>query len=518
MFWKRKSRWTKSNPSWTSIMGEHISLLRSGDYNRIPSVFCVFAYNHNTLKTDAANALCGVLEKATFDDLTRIDEQMRQTTSIEWFINWRDYSIDDFFTVDMNEDERRAVTIFASFNPNGFIRERAVNMMKIYVNTLPFVLLRQNDWVPQVRTAASETVDYRLANLSDRELSTALPFVDKVSRSGRLQNKDLHVNRIYTALVSPGNENELLAGFRSKNIRTRRICTNALFNTPIPRYDLAFSRLKYESDPFLRTKIFQWLSESNQNMDDVVDRFLKDKFPLNRLSAFNYICETNKNMALQVAQSLLLDNSYVIRENARYYLKNMNFDIDYRAFYKSYLTDCTASAIYGLGETGTAEDADVVDKYLNAPKISIVRAAMTAVMQLSNEKYVDVITDFLADNRDGIVKTARNLIIKTASIDYPKIMNIFRATPRVNTKQKCFSILLTASKWQRLIFILDAMKSSEDEITETALVALRRWLGSYNNSYATPSEAQKEQIVKSIECIGNKFTVNIQRQLLFLVK
>ena len=128
------------------------------------------------------------LRPICFDDLVRVDEQMRQTTSMEWSIDWRRISIDNFFTSEMSKDARRAVIVFASFNPNGFIRERAVRMMKDYDGTLPFAILRLNDWVAQVQTAAIEIADYRLSNLAADELIAALPFADKLSRSGRIRN------------------------------------------------------------------------------------------------------------------------------------------------------------------------------------------------------------------------------------------------------------------------------------------------------------------------------------------
>ena len=497
-------------------MKEHLSLLKAGDYNRIPSVFCAFAYDCHDFKVEVAKALCDVLDKSTFDDLVRIDEQMRQATSMEWSINWRNYTIDDFITSDMSASECRSVTIFASFNPNGYIRERAVQMMKGFYGTLPFVILRQNDWVSQVRVAASEVVDYRLANLSEGELISALPFTDKLSRSERLQDSEIYVNRIYLTLTSL--ENELIAGLSSKNIRTRRICTKMLFNTLNPRYDLAFDRLVDESDPFLRSKIFRQLLESNQNMDAIVDRFLMDKFLQNRLLAFQYICEHNQETALHIAQNLLIDKNATVRESARYYLKNNRVDIDFRAFYKSHFKDRTVSAILGLGETGIPEDAKEIEDYLSVSQISIVRAAMTAVMRLASTKYVELITEFLADNRVGIVTTAKNLIIKTALIDYSRITEIFYATPYKITKQKCFSILLTTRKWPRLILILDVLESGESEIAESATVALQRWVGNYNRSFVTPNEAQIKQIRESIDRLGNKLPLNMQRQLAFMLK
>ena len=189
MFWNKNNK-----PSWFgSKLNEYESALQSGDYSTIPWIFCVLSENHTVAKTVAAKQLRAALDKLSFDELIRIDEQMRQTTSMEWSINWRNYSLDKFFTPEMGEPERRAVVVFASFNPNGFIRERAVRLMKDYPGTLPFTILRQNDWVSQVRSAAVETTDHRLLHLSDGELIAALPFADKLSRSGRAKGGNTYI-------------------------------------------------------------------------------------------------------------------------------------------------------------------------------------------------------------------------------------------------------------------------------------------------------------------------------------
>ena len=86
MFWNNKPGW------FGSKLNDYGSALQSGDYSAIPWIFCVFAENHTASKTVAAELLCAALEKMTFDELVRIDEQMRQTTSMEWSINWRNYS------------------------------------------------------------------------------------------------------------------------------------------------------------------------------------------------------------------------------------------------------------------------------------------------------------------------------------------------------------------------------------------------------------------------------------------
>lgn len=527
MFWNKKNNSKNASeqrvlihtsPGWYgSKLSDYGSALKAGDYTVISQIFCVFTENHAPSKNYAAQLLSDVLDVISFDEWIRIDAQMRQTTSMEWFINWRDYSIESLFTSEMSETECRAVTVFASFNPNGFIRERAVRMMKDSVGTLAYIVLRQNDWVPQVREAALESAVYRLSHLSSGELVAALPFIDKVNRGERIINKNICMKQVYRALTSDENRNDLVAGFRAANIRTRRICTNAVFNAERPEYELAYERIKQETDPFLRAYVFQKLMENKQDKD-VVDQFLKDRYPLNRRLAFRYICDKNQENTLQVAQNLLLDKSAVVRRDARNYMNRVFPDFNYQEFYRDHLEDCTFSAISGLGEIGKIEEADLLKRYLSASQSSIVRAAMTSVMRLDNEKYAPIITEFLADDRAGIVKTARNLIIKIVSPNYERVMEIYHSSPYENTKKKCFSILLNAAKWQKLIFILGVLETRSEDITESAKVALRQWVERFNRSYATASKVQIEEISEKVGRLNGKIPSELHRRLVFFLR
>jgi len=508
-----------SKPGWFGQqLNNNIASLQTGNYGTVPWILCVFSENHELYKEVAAKALCEALDKMTFDDLVHVDEQMRQTTSMEWSINWRKFSLENFFTAKMSGNERRAVIIFASFNPNGFIREKAVQMMKDYSSTLPFILLRQNNWVQQVRTTSVDTTNYRLMHLSKGELLAALPFADKLSRAGRLQKPNVEVKRIFTALTAKLNEKDMLAGLQSNNIRMCRICTIALFNAETPRYDLAFVRLQAEPEPFLRTTIFRNLKAIGQNMNAVIERFIKDKYPLNRVLAFHYLCDTENSSTQNIAVELLLDKSADVRKEVRYYLNSRKMEFDYRTYYKSKLTDKVISAIYGLGETGKSEDTADIEAYLHSPLVSVARAAMTAVMRLNPAKYVPEITELLADERASMVKTACNAIIKFGFTDYSRILEILKTSPYENTKKKCFSILLTATKWQRLIYILDVLENGKKEIEENTYDALVRWILSYNRSYMAVTEMQQSIISESLTRLERKIPVQLQKQLRFLLR
>ena len=491
--------------------------LASGEYSVVPRVFRILAEGDAVLQNAAADALRWTLGKMTFEELARIDRQMRQGYPSEWGVDWHQHTIDSFLTLSMTANMRRAVVTFASFCPNGFIREQAVRMMKDFADTLAFALLRLNDWVPQVRDAAKETVDYRLTHPLWGELIAALPFADKLRRAGKAGDSHAHINRIYAALATPENAEELTAGLESDNIQTRRMCIDALFASENPDFNLAFDRLRREAEPPLRADIFRLLQSAGQNMDAAAAWLLRDSNPRNRMQAFRYICENRQGEALQTVHHLLLDKNAAVRENARDYVSANRPGFDYSAFYRARLADCAAPAIFGLGEVGKAEDAAAIEGYLDAPQSRTVQAAMTSLMRLDKTKYAPAIAGLLADERPGVVRVARNLLVKAAA-DYGRIMEIFRCTSYNNTKLKCLSILLTAGKWQRLIYILDAMETGGGEMAEPAKAALARWISDRNRSYAVASKAQLQEIAARMERLGSKLPADMRRQLAFLLR
>ena len=227
MFWKKKRGWFGEH------LEENIKALNEGDLRRLPWIFCVFSEENSQSKLLAAKALNNVLKSFEFDDIIRIDMQMRQTTSMEWSINWREQKIGNFFTSTMNIEERKSVLIFASFNANGFIRERAVQMMGDHDGSLPYIILRQNDWVLQVRQSASKAFDKKMQNLSKGEILTSLPFAEKLKWSSRGSDGE-YTQKLFDKLISPEHKEDLARGLQSQNLRTRRICIGAIFEASQP--------------------------------------------------------------------------------------------------------------------------------------------------------------------------------------------------------------------------------------------------------------------------------------------
>ena len=511
MFINRKKSW------FSDQLEENIKALEKGDYSRIPWIFCVFSEQHTVSKQIAAQALSCTLNQMNFDEIIRIDEQMRQTTSMEWSIDWKKKRIEDFFTPKMSYTERRAVIVFASFNPNGFIREKAVLMMKDYDNTLPYIILRQNDWVLKVRQTASLSFNERLQKLSNGELLTSLPFAEKLKLSTRGSHGE-YTKLFFDKLASPNHRADLMNGLQSKNIRTRRICINALLETSKPNANLALEHLLKEPDPFLRSMLFKKLCLLQIQMHDIARKLLNDKFPVNRVLALQYLYNEGIEDIEDIATILLLDKNASVRGLAREILQEYRSGFDFRSFYLTALNNSPASAIAGLGETGEKADTQHIDIYLGDNRIAVVRATLITLLKLDKEKYKKNISEMLNDSRVGIVKTAQQLILKHSIQDYDLTQNIFWNTPYEHTKIKCAIILFSASKWHRLIYMLEALSSDVDNVQSLTLLAIKKWTTTFNRSQIQINEQQMKHIFELIENLNNILPESMRKELLFLVR
>lgn len=270
-----------------------------------------------------------------------------------------------------------------------------------------------------------------------------------------------------------------------------------------------------EPEPFLRGTIFKKLNGLGQRLSNVIEMFLRDKYPTNRMLAFQYVIDNHRNDAYGIALHLLLDRSTLVREKAQQVIYQQMQDFDFRGFYLGNVNENTATSICGLGEKGKASDAAIISKYLDDVRISVVKSTMVSLMKLDSKKYEHIILPMLADSRVGIVKTARTLLKKATGLDYAKVKEIYSLTLYKNTKLKCLDILFSAPKWSSIIYMLDAFSDEDENIRTKSLVEINRWLLNFNRSFTLPSDRQREEIKMIIYKLNGKLPSKIQEELWF---
>lgn len=489
--------------------------VRGGQLEYLPHIVCVFGESSDYHKYIAAKVLNEILKGLSWDEIYKTDKLMRERTSMEWYIDWYRLRIEDLLTADMSENERRTVLIFASFNPNGYIREQAVKELGKYKDTLPFILLRCNDWVYEVCQAALNLALEKLPYAKEEEIIHLLPVMEKLKRS---EGDGYH--NIFPAIldVFQNNRNLFRKGLCSKDVRARRFCLSLIRNLDQTDYNYLMDYLPQEKEPFLRKIIFQILADNGEDPLESARHFLKDKYPQNRMMALQYLDKHKNDYALPAAITMLVDKNARVRGLARSIVLKYEETFDIRQYYLDHMHSDTAVCLYGLGETGTREDCSLIENFLLSDEVSVCRAAMTALMQLNPEKYLSRITDLLEADQPGTVKTAAQLLEKHKYYDCNRIFQILNHAACENSKIKCAQLLFQSSKWKSLFYTLILLGSSYEKLETLCQMQIKRWIMSYNKSFSILSEEDKGRIYKLMEEKAKFLSPETVNHILFLLK
>ena len=484
-----------------------------GDRRYLSNVFAALAKKDTYTTEKAAEALCICLYEMTFDEIVTTDAMMRDSTSIEWFVDWKNIKLGDLMIGTLSSDERRAIVIFASFHPNGFIREQAVTLMAHYPNTLSFLILRTNDWVLQVRQATRMSIDAKMSILSDGELVTALPFLEKMRR-GKRSKHDYDVRYFYDKLMDDRYKNDLEIGLCSSNHFTRKLCIDAMICAGSPEAHKILACLKREPVPFTRYVLYKKLLNFDFfQKDEILRRMLGDKYPKVRMIAFLAMEGDRYDVALK----LLSDRSVGIRALARDYIKKVNSAFDFRQFYIDALPANTYASICGIGEVGDKSDANLIQGYWHNESPSLIKAGMRACLRLDRCKYQPIVIRMISDERSGISKQAYKLT-KDYITDYNEIHELFCTAVCKHSRQRYADILMLALKWQRLIYIIELLSDIEEDIQNLAKRNFADWLGNFNRSYTSPSKGQIAEILELLETNGHLIPRNVRAEVDFVLK
>lgn len=501
--------------TYGDYLAEYIGHVEAGELAFVPWVYCALAQGTDKQKEAAARTLAQVLAGLNADGLVAMDLRMRETTSMEWSIDWRALGLEELFAQNLSPEACRAVLVFSTFHPNGYIREQAVAALGTDPQALPAVLLRCNDWVAQVRQAALESLTHLLEIADGGEIAAALPILEKLRRSSRCQIDNILPLFFRAFQRDPG---LLPLGLESGDVRARRLCIALLPELGTADLPYLSERVKKEPDPFLRKLLYQTLLDLRADGMELSRRFLSDKYPPNRVLALAYLAEHGAEDLFRQAVALLMDKSGRVRAAASEVVVQADKDFPLHRFYLERLPIRPAVAILGLGEMGNREDCQVIGNFLTHSQPAVVRAAMTALMGLDPEGWTGAVTEQLATDQPGVVKTAALLLGRRRDFDQDRVFAILQASQVENTRLKCAGLLFRTGKWDRLTYALTLLGGGYEKLDQACRLELMAWIHTYNRSYTPLGEGQQRRILALLDEKGTYLHPAVVDQLRFLSK
>lgn len=303
------------------------------------------------------------------------------------------------------------VVKLATWDRSGYVRQEALRILARWGDSgLPFILLRLNDWVPQVHGCARDLLLARLSPESAPALLQGLWLIDQLLVYRRRDHQALH-GAITRFLLTPPCRPALLAALSEDNREVAR-----------PAFALA---AEAEDPELVRQAV-----ELGLQHQDLMVRVRAARVARSRLygkALRETLGQARGDRAAPVRKEALLgflsehpelraslwDPCASIREMVRFYLRKYA-NLDLAAAYRESLPRARgaelAVALLGLGETGGRRDAALVAPYTGPGEVRVRKAALCALGRLDAQGHAALLLAAASDPHPGVSRAARQAL------------------------------------------------------------------------------------------------------------
>jgi HEAT repeat protein len=422
-------------------------------------------------------------------------------------------------------DEQSIVPVFDFFSPkkgskdnfsfdelieqsrhrDGYTREFAVSKLCELNNptALPDLLLRANDWVPQVRLISAKAIRSLLKSENAPTFFDQLPRVVALLGCNRDQHGSL-VNDITQFLKSPSVSDHLINALDSHEPKVRRIAFRMCSEAQTLPVNELIERSLSDKDVLIKqeglTKIIG-LPKIQQIF--FAKRFFDSRISDVRVLATRTLLRVQDNAeGIQFAQIACADINGSVRAIAIYYLKNKF--TNYREIVAARLieilrqptnsTALTVGALRGLIDLNYGDSCYLIKTFASSEAVPKVQsAALYALNKLNFDGTIALSEAALYSTSSSVKKIgAKNLVSLGIRYDADWLIDFVSQNPTFDQLRTASSLAIFSDKWERLIFTLSFF--SNEKFSKENESAIFSWLSDFNRSFYSPTKTQISRI------------------------
>lgn len=474
-------------------------------------------FDSATVAAAAAVGIHSLLSAASPTELLDLDEQLRRQWEWGFPKEWIQLKPRSVASLPKTEESRLSVIAVATFHPSGFVREEAIRLLADSRDgsELPYLLIRLNDWVVNVRMAASAVVEQRLHEGPLTPFVRNLGLVLRLAECGRISHVDF-VRRVVRRLIDLKHTDDLLEVIRRGERRVARQCFQHALAMPGPHQPQLIQEGLRATDVVLRLWSAQHVlaTETGNELAKTLAVLERDSFMPVRREALATHLKAYPETAVQVLREALLDPNPSIREFSRFYLEKHGMSQkDSAAHYHSAVTakDRLDAALAGLGETGTEEDAALVVPFLMSADRKIRRTAVRATGRLAGDKHIDLLLGCLTDDSPKVSREAEQSLQRQAgSLDPERLWSIFAGDHRTFVRLSVLALLDSTGTWKKLPFLIRAASEKDRNVALTAEKYIER---RYNRVFTKPTAEEHEGIQSALNSCADRLDPKFRKGL-----
>lgn len=289
------------------------SIGASGEPAAVPGIYDLLFHESYWLAQAAGNATNQLVACCTAIEIAKLDKIIRGTAE------WRACGPPPL----LSQLPVGAAGVL-SCNRNGYVREAAVRYLANQYTgmELPFLLLRINDWVPEVRSIAIAATSYRIMKEYSRQLVRCLPLLESLERQGRRDGEGIFQS-IRKILAAPDCLPFLGEAIAGSDRQVRRAAMSVVMEArPCNTSTQILREALGSADGTVRLMALRGLCGGLKGspLCRILQTALRDRFPPVRALALTEVAERFPDVATPHLKAAVLDRHTSLRSIARFYL------------------------------------------------------------------------------------------------------------------------------------------------------------------------------------------------------
>ncbi|CDZ78452.1 hypothetical protein BN59_02762 [Legionella massiliensis] len=423
----------------------------------------------------ARQKISELLECFPLSRLSGLDEKIRKLYYSNYFKvaekYWFDLSPHLLDELSCDSMKNLAAIKILCCHPNGFIRSNAIKSLVnlSLIDALPFLILRANDWVDEIRKFCSATLFNLIDNNKASLLIENLPLIKQLKNKGRYDQIKL-IQKIESALITDC-QAVLFETLESRETIVSRYAFSILENSK-KLIEKLLSETINNKDIIIKFSAFN-LAKNELNSEQFFVYLVKlcnDKFMPIRKKVLYEMIELYPKQAIGFLEKGLLDRSYSIRSLCRFYLKQRGIHA-FTSYYINALNnqEITATLLVGLSESGNKTDFELIRSFMGTKNPSLQAAIIVAAFKMKPDDWENIIKNLLENPSPLILKTFVNcMTVFPESYSLTELIELVyrRKVPLyVHYFLKIISCL-SYDRWIVLNFILDELILIEGDETK----------------------------------------------------
>jgi hypothetical protein len=480
----------------------------SGLPDAIPRVFGLVAHRDREISEAAALAVELLLRRTHARDLPALERFVGSVSRYaprRRLMAWVHHvTVAGVERLEVSDACRLAVLGVLSFSPDGYKREAAVRALDgcSAEGALPFLLLRVNDWVPQVREAARHAVGARLVPDQAAGFVACLSLVERLAKAQRVAHGPLvtSIERLVAGTQA------LAAGFRAVDRRDRRAAVSVAVRRNHALLLEHAERLLSDHDPAVRWLAAHFLCHdaSDASFDRFRARLLRDRAARIRYETLDAVARRRPSAARDALEAARFDASGAVRELAWFHLRR---DDPHRPLLREYVDalptlrgPALIAAVASIGELGRSQEAAVLVPFAGAVATGTRKVAIRAIARLDAADHAGLFHEALESEVTGVSRAGADALAAAPElIDQARVGALLQRGRPWHHRRNAFRVLLQTGKWDRIYWALEGTHLRAAHTRLLAWNVVKRWLAGFNRSFAVPTGAQLDRIEAALK-------------------